>query len=134
MAVVFLQRPDSLSVSPSAREVRPQQDLNQELLLEVTRTGVMSVPRSHEVRPQITFMVKKNNIYSVTVQTAALFSQQPSVPLKADQFKVFARKMNAVISDSEWPVCGLYGAYRPTRAIKKKCKKKIKKLKISIFF
>lgn len=80
--------------------------------------------RSHEVRPQITFMVKKNNIYSVTVQTAALFSEQPSVPLKADQFKVFARKMNAVISHSEWPVCRLYGAYTTTRAIKKKCKKK----------
>lgn len=77
-------------------------------------------------------MVKKNNIYWVTVQTAALFSQQPSVPLKADQFKVFAREMNAVISDSEWPVCSLYGANTTTRAIKKKCKKK--KLKRSIFF
>lgn len=65
-------------------------------------------------------MVKKNNIYSVTVQTAALFSQQPSVPRKADQFKVFAQKMNAVISDSEWPVCSLYGAYTMTRVIKKK--------------
>lgn len=75
-------------------------------------------------------MVKKNNIYSVTVQTAALISQQPSVPHKADQFKVFARKTNAVISDSEWPVCGLYGAYTMSRA---KCKK-IKKIKRSIFF
>lgn len=128
MAAVFLQRSDSLSAPTNARDIRPQQDLNQELLLEATRTGgYVSAAvrvRSHEVRPQITFMVKKNNIYSVTVQMAALFSQQPSVPLKAERFKVFARKMNAVISDSEWPVCGLYGAYTMTRTIKKKCKKK----------